>query len=209
MDTPDADMRVAATGEAASWAVRQAWMESEYDQLLNDGDHAARAFENDYRGISPFLNTCRGRILDIGGGVGVTRHWLPCDASHVLVEPSRMWDDPRWLAHAERFPCLRERPVHVRAYAEALPFETGAFDVALFLWSLNHVCDPAASISEARRILKPRGRMLVVLEDMDPALPLQPDHLRVDEGDLTRDGFLRQVARSWISGYLTLELQAV
>ena len=79
-------------------------MEREYDALLDDGDHAARAFENDYRNIAHILRDCRGRVLDVGGGIGVTREYLPANHRYVLVEPSDLWRDPRWQAWADRQP---------------------------------------------------------------------------------------------------------
>jgi SAM-dependent methyltransferase len=141
----------------------------EYDELLDDGDHAARGFENDYRDIAPLLATYRGRILDIGGGIGVTRHWLAKDVDYVLVEPSLMWQDRRWLGFADRFPCLAARPRHVRAYGEALPFGEATFDAALFLWSLNHMFDPGRAVREAMRVLVRGGRLLIVVEDGEPS----------------------------------------
>jgi ubiquinone/menaquinone biosynthesis C-methylase UbiE len=182
-------------------------MAHEYDVLLNDGDHAAVAFENDYRGIAPLLASCRGRVADIGGGVGVTRHWLSRDAHYVLVEPSEIWRDQRWRRHAARFPCLLEPPRSVRALAEALPFGAASFDVLLYLWSLNHVCDVAQCLREATRVLRPGGRVIAVLEDMQPGAALQPDHVAVDARQLTELPRTRVVSHDWFAGYLILQLQ--
>jgi SAM-dependent methyltransferase len=144
-------------------------MAREYAELLDDGDHAARGFENDYGDIAGILAGYRGRIVDIGGGVGVTRHWLESDEKYVLVEPSLTWQDDRWMAFADRFPCLAAPPVHVQAYAEGLPFADASFDGALCLWSLNHVIDPQRAVREGVRVLAPGGRLLVVLEDSEPS----------------------------------------
>jgi SAM-dependent methyltransferase len=151
-----------------SWQARQDWMAREYDELLNDGDHAARGFENDYRDISNLLASYHGRIVDIGGGIGVTRHWLPPQSEYVLVEPSLMWHDSRWMAFVDRFPCLAQHPRHVIAYGEALPFADGSFDAALLLWSLNHMFDPLKTVREAVRVLVRGGRLLIALEDGEP-----------------------------------------
>jgi SAM-dependent methyltransferase len=161
--------RFLRAGAPDTWQARQDRMEREYQELLEDGDHAARGFENDYGAIAPLLASYRGRIVDIGGGVGVTRHWLPRPSSYVLVEPSMMWRDKRWSAFANRFPCLRERPAHVSAYGESLPFSDATFDVALCLWSLNHANDPARAVREAMRVLVRGGRLLIVLEDSEPS----------------------------------------
>lgn len=52
----------------------------------------------------------------------------------------------------------------VRASADALPLADGFADAVLFVFSLHHVPQPLlpAALAEARRVLKPAGRLLVV-----------------------------------------------
>ncbi|MEY4093278.1 MAG: putative methyltransferase YcgJ [Acidobacteriota bacterium] len=45
---------------------------------------------------------------------------------------------------------------------EQLPIETGTMDVALLSQALHHADEPAESIKEATRILKPGGRLLIL-----------------------------------------------
>jgi SAM-dependent methyltransferase len=45
---------------------------------------------------------------------------------------------------------------------EALPVEDGALDLAILSLVLHHVVDPKAALSEAFRVLRPAGRVLVV-----------------------------------------------
>jgi len=61
----------------------------------------------------------------------------------------------------------------VRASADALPLANRSADVVLFIFSLHHVPQAklAAALAEARRVLKPSGRLLVA----EP-LPLGPSH---------------------------------
>jgi SAM-dependent methyltransferase len=47
----------------------------------------------------------------------------------------------------------------VRAHAEALPFEDGSFDAAMALLTIHHWRDPAAGLTELRRV----ARRVVVL----------------------------------------------
>ena len=51
----------------------------------------------------------------------------------------------------------------VQASADALPVDDRSADVVLFIFSLHHVPQPkiAAALAEARRALKPSGRLLV------------------------------------------------
>jgi SAM-dependent methyltransferase len=217
------------------WQARQAWMEREYESLLEDADHAAEGYENDFRGIAELLGRFSGRVLDIGGGNGIARHWLPDAADYMLLEPSLMWRDPRWTRLSTRFPCLGRSCPTVRAYAEAIPFAAGRFDAALCLWSLNHVASPRQAIDEALRVLKPCGRLLVTLEDMLPSWgdlhskayphatgpraffakftapvagwPRQADHVAVSERLFLQARGSRVRQRAWRGAYLTLELE--
>lgn len=220
-----------------TWHARQQYMEREYDLLLDDGDHAARAFEIDYGNIAGILGECTGRILDVGGGIGITREWLPSGTDYVLLEPSFMWSDSRWLAWTERFPCLSRPPVHIRAFAESLPFSADTFDVVLHLWTLNHLVDGTRGVHEGLRVLRSGGRLVAVLEEMRPAwrdlwtvtgttlrargrvalerlvamtrpAPLQPDHVAVSERVLTRAMGARVLYRGWTGPYLTVVLKA-
>jgi SAM-dependent methyltransferase len=45
----------------------------------------------------------------------------------------------------------------------ALPFRTGAFDAAINIVTLEHVREPALVLSEIARVLKPGGRLLIVV----------------------------------------------
>jgi SAM-dependent methyltransferase len=59
-------------------------------------------------------------------------------------------------------PVFGERPrdfPFVQAIAEYLPFRDRAFDQILFASSLDHVLDPRRSLAEAKRCLKPGGRI--------------------------------------------------
>jgi SAM-dependent methyltransferase len=158
----------AAVGESEpGWADRQQEMEAWYRDMVGT-DWSRACFANDYGPFAPLLERYAGTILDLGGGVGVTRHFLRAHSRYVVVDPSTMWLGAEWGTLADAFPCLATPPAFVRGTGEALPFRRGVFDVVLAFWTINHAADPARMFAEVSRVLKRGGVFLVVLEDMEP-----------------------------------------
>ncbi len=62
----------------------------------------------------------------------------------------------------ERTPGLAERLSFVLGEAEALPFADGEFDALSFTYLLRYVDDPAATMRELARVVKPGGRIGMV-----------------------------------------------
>lgn len=93
-----------------------------------------------------------GRTLDIGVGAGVVADAVGADG--------------RWVAGVDlsavrlRRAFRRLMGAAARADATALPFATGSFDAAYLAW-LQIVPEPAV-IAEASRVLRPRGRLVVI-----------------------------------------------
>ena len=143
-------------------------MEAWYDDLIRHEDRAVHCFTSDYGPFADRLRTFGGTVLDLGGGCGVTRHWLPHGVRYVVLDPSTDWLTLPWATLAHRFPCLAAPPAFVRGVGEHLPFRDGVFDTVLAFWSLNHVADPTRVFAEVRRVLRPGGRFLAILEDVDP-----------------------------------------
>jgi SAM-dependent methyltransferase len=81
------------------------------------------------------------------------------------------------------------------ADATALPLPAGAADVTMAPHMLYHVPDPAAAVRELRRVTRPGGRVLVVLNGADHLLELRelvatsvPDETAGRSERLTLDG---------------------
>ena len=61
-------------------------------------------------------------------------------------------------ARLDRTPQLAERLSFIVGEAESLPFADGEFDALSFTYLLRYVDDPAATMRELARVLKPGGR---------------------------------------------------
>ena len=153
----------------ADWETRLACSTKYYRSLLTDPPAAALAFQSDFGLFRAELAACSGRVLDLGGGNGLVRDYLPSSASYVSLDPDRGWLGASWQGLAPWFPCVARPLSFVCACAEAIPCHDQAFDVVLSLFSLNHCAAPARAVEEAGRVLRPGGRLVLVLEDVEPA----------------------------------------
>lgn len=99
-------------------------------------------------------------VADIGTGTG---HLLPILAEHfdrvMAVEPATaMLECAR-----QRVPERHAKKVEFhQGDLGALPLSDAGCDLAIACLVLHHVHDPAAALSEMRRILKPDGRLLII-----------------------------------------------
>ena len=167
------------------WTDRLSLMEEWYQDLVGDGYEVAEA-EID-RWIRPhreYLSRLKGKVIDVGGGIGTIGRFLSPECQHVVVDPAGLWNRREWREFGQRFAPERS-PTFVEARGEDLPFADGSFDAAVSCCSLNHVDLPEPCIAELARIVRPEGRVLLVLEDMEPTWPDDERQLRVP---VVRDG---------------------
>jgi arsenite methyltransferase len=120
------------------------------------------------------------RILDIGAGPGMLAAEMaeavgPSGAVHGVDVSESM------LAIAQRL----EQPEHaapmefVQADACALPFEDATFDAAVSTQVYEYVPDMASALREARRVLRPGGRLLILDTHWDSLVWYSPDSERM------------------------------
>lgn len=107
--------------------------------------------------------SARGRVLELGVGVGANWSYLPAGLEYVGIEP-----DPHMLQRARSHAAGAGRDMRLeQARAEELPFEDASFDSVLVTLTLCTVDDPARALSEARRVLK-RDGVLTFFEHVRP-----------------------------------------
>jgi ubiquinone/menaquinone biosynthesis C-methylase UbiE len=112
-----------------------------------------------------------GSVMEIGGGTGANLpYYGEAVTSLTVTEP----EEPmarRLERHAEE----QDRPIElVRTPAEKLPFENESFDFVVSTLVLCGVADQPRALAEARRVLKPDGRLLFI------------EHVRSQEAGLAR-----------------------
>ena len=98
-----------------------------------------------YRRMAAQLKS--GATLEIGGGAGIFKDFAPdVVTTDILAAP--------WL--------------DLVADAQALPFTAGSFDNIVMFDVLHHIEFPLRFLSEAQRILRPGGRIIMVEPGISP-----------------------------------------
>ena len=112
-----------------------------------------------------------GRVLEIGAGTGANLpHYNGSIESLVVTEP-----EPPMLRRLQRRAREHVPAAQVlRAPAEDLPFEDDSFDTVVSTLVLCGVDDQPRALREARRVLRPGGRLLFL------------EHVRADDPALAR-----------------------
>jgi ubiquinone/menaquinone biosynthesis C-methylase UbiE len=99
------------------------------------------------------------RVLDLACGTGALlprlRRWAGAEVTWVGVDSS-----PEMLLRAAT--AADPRAGALCAAAEALPFAGGSFDTVVCASALHYFAEPARVLAEARRVLLPGGRLLLL-----------------------------------------------
>lgn len=139
---------------------------------------------------APLLRGLAGRVVELGAGGGKVSDELPPDALAL-----------DWIREA--FP--EGRPA-VLADVRALPLREASVDALVAIHVLGHVEDPAATLAEWRRALRPGGALVIEVFAQGDARDVE-GHVAVREGVLTRY-FGREELRALLAGFegdITLE----
>ncbi len=117
------------------------------------------------------------RLLDLGCGTG----WAVRYASGVVKDKGQFYgiDISSPMIEKARANSLDYQNVHYfQANVEQLPFENDFFDFIICSNSFHHYFSPDKALSQAYRVLKPRGRIYIL--------------------DVTADGFFMKMVDRWV-----------
>lgn len=106
-----------------------------------------------------------GRVLELGIGSGLNLPFYGAAVRAVTgIDPS-----PALLGLAEARATGLGMTLAVQAgSAEHLAFDAGSFDTVVTTWTLCSIGDPHVALAEARRVLRPGGRLLFVEHGLAP-----------------------------------------
>ena len=158
-----------AIGERARRAVCGRLFAASYEWLLRGSERAGMA---DRR--RDLLTRARGATVEIGAGTGLNLSFYPDAVTElVLTEPSPYMERRLRARAAQREPSTRV----IEAGGEDLPFPDASFDTVVATLVLCTVVDPAKTLSEIARILRPDGQLLFLehVRSSDPRLAAQQD----------------------------------
>ena len=117
---------------------------------------AAYAIERTVQAASPTKET---RVLDVGCGPGIVIEALARKAKEVVA-----FDLTPEMIEAAQRRCEQAHLSNVRyavGRADALPFDSGSFDVVVSRLLLHHLADPLPSLCEMVRVLRAHGRLVL------------------------------------------------
>ena len=115
------------------------------------------------------------RVLDVATGTGMVAAELLARADCSVVGIDQSAADARGGARALRGRGGRARDVArvelIEGQAEALPFADASFDALTFTYLLRYVDDPAATMRELARVVRPGGRVASLEFGVPPWAP--------------------------------------
>ena len=109
------------------------------------------------------VSMASGRVLEIGAGSGLNLPFY----SHSVIEILGLDPHPRLLSWARGKYCVIPLTL-VEGSAEFVPIDDASVDTVVSTWTLCSIHNVAQALIEARRVLKPDGRLLFVEHGLAP-----------------------------------------
>ncbi len=136
----------------------------EFYKKLDNEEHFKKEIDS-VKGIYRDEFQLSGRILDVGGGQGRLRHFLNNHQleNYICIDPfpEAMDGFGKMKNMLSAYNNINEPMYFMAAFAEKLPFKDAIFDWVHMRSVLDHFEDPVKAIQEAKRVLKPGGKLLI------------------------------------------------
>lgn len=131
------------------------WSDGILPRIIDRG--MRNAFMDDHRYRAAPL--ARGRVLELGSGSGLNIPHYTDAVTHLFgLEPSAyLREQAAELAAEARFPVDQ-----LDASAEAIPLERDSVDTVVSSWTMCSIPNIELALTEARRVLKPTGRLVFI-----------------------------------------------
>jgi ubiquinone/menaquinone biosynthesis C-methylase UbiE len=111
------------------------------------------------------LGPLHGKILEIGAGAAPNLAYYAADVQWLGIEPN-----PAMFQYAQKEAQRLGRTIELRSgEAESLPVPEGSMDAVVSTLVLCSVHDPAKSLQEIQRVLKPGGKFVFIEHVAAPA----------------------------------------
>lgn len=112
-----------------------------------------------------------GSVLELGAGGGMNAEFYDARkvTSLIGIDPST----PLLNRAKAAWSAGHLQAEMLYGVAEDLPFDAGHFDTVVTTFTLCSVCDPAKALFEARRVLKPSGKLLFLEHGLAPDIAPQ------------------------------------
>lgn len=105
-------------------------------------------WQHNYNELRQWIAACgleRGRVLEIGCGLGLTQHLVPdYTGIDIASYPKTLMHKPFCISNSMR-----------------LPFADNTFDGVWSIWVLEHVEKPEEMLAEMRRVVRPGGHLFI------------------------------------------------
>ena len=105
-----------------------------------------------WRDLKPLLEDVRGTVLDVGCGAQPYRGLLPHGTRYVALDTKQAGEHFGYQA-----------PGTLYFEGDVWPISSGTADLVLCTEMLEHVADPASTLSEAWRCLVPHGQLILTV----------------------------------------------
>lgn len=116
-------------------------------------------------------------VLDVGCGISTVLHFI--DAK------TKIGIDPLMNKYRKIYSYPKDIVVR-QAYAEAIPYINGTFDIVFCSNALDHMEDPKTALLEMVRVLKPQGYLVITVEVFERSCKRNKAH----PNTLTEDDFV-------------------